>query len=75
MKKKKHYISWENLKLTQNNTFNYVFCNKIFPYYHFLPNFLKNDWIFINYGLFLREKYSLQLYCFQFCKYVKNIQI
>ena len=27
--------------------------------------FLKNDWIFINYGLFSRRKYSLQL-SFQF---------
>ena len=30
--------------------------------------FLKNAWILINHGLFFREIYTLQLYCFQFRK-------
>ena len=27
--------------------------------------FFKNDWIFIDRGLFFQGKYSLQLYCLQ----------
>ena len=41
----------KNFKPTKNISFNNIFCNRIFPYYHFLPIF-KNDWIFINHGLF-----------------------
>ena len=28
--------------------------------------FSKNNWIFINHGLFFREKITLQFYCFEF---------
>ena len=48
----------QNLNLTKNNNFNNDLWNRIFPYYRFLPVF-KNDWIFINHGLFIRGKYSL----------------
>ena len=34
----KNIVSYENNpKHTKNNTFNNVFCNRIFPYYRFLP--------------------------------------
>ena len=45
-----------NSKLTKNNTFNNVF----------VIQFLKNYWIFIDHGLFYREKYYLQLLYFEF---------
>ena len=39
---KKNIIFYEkNLKLSKNNTFNNVFCNRIFTYYPFLPIFWK----------------------------------
>ena len=40
--KRENIIFYEkHLKLTKNNTFNNVFCNKIFPCYPFLPIFLE----------------------------------
>ena len=36
--KKRHYFLWKQFK-TKNNTFNEVFCNRIFLYYRFLQNF------------------------------------
>ena len=54
----------KNLKLTDKNTFNNGFCNKIchsITSYEFFINY----WIFINHGLFFRGKYSLQLYYLQ----------
>ena len=53
----------KHLKLTKNNTFNGVFCNRIFSYYRFLTTF-QSDWISMNHGLFFWGKDSLQLYCF-----------
>ena len=60
-RRKKIYFLENYLKLTKNNTFYNVFCNIIFSCYRFL-SFYKNDWIFINYALFFRVKYSLYLY-------------
>ena len=61
--RKNNIFNENNLKLTKNNTFDHVFCKRIFftiaPY-----QFLKSDWIFINHGLFFQGKYSLQFYCF-----------
>ena len=39
--KKKHYFLWQNSKVTNNDTFNNVFSNKIFPYHRFLLIFKK----------------------------------
>ena len=61
---RKNIIFYEiNLKHTETNTFEIEF---------FLTSYkiLKNHWIFINHGLFYRGRYSLQLYCFQFYKYI-----
>ena len=38
-KRKNTIFYGKNFKLTKNNTFNNVFCNKIFPFYRFLPIF------------------------------------
>ena len=34
---RKNILHTKNLKLTKNNTFNNVFCNRIFPYFCFAP--------------------------------------
>ena len=31
----------KNLKFSKNNTFDNIFCNRIFPYYRFLPIFFQ----------------------------------
>ena len=45
----------KNSNLTKNNTLNNVFCNQNYSLLSLLTNFLKNDWILINHGLFLGE--------------------
>ena len=60
MEEKTLFFYKQNLKLNKNNTFNNLFCNRIFPYYHFLPIFGKlldfyKSWL-------LRGKYSLKLF-------------
>ena len=73
----KNNIFFFNVELTENNTFNDVFCNRIFPQYCFLPIF-KNDWIFLNHGLcFLWKIFStiLLLPILKVCKKSSDIPI
>ena len=46
----------KNVKVTKNNTFNNVFCNRFFLTIASC-RFFKNDWIFINHGLFFQGEY------------------
>ena len=56
----------------KHNTFTNFF---VIEFFHTITyyQFLRNDWIFRNHGLFFRNKYSLQLYHLQFLKIKNNI--
>ena len=53
--RKSNILYFENFKITKNNTFNNVFYNQNYSLLSLLTNFLKNDWILINHGLFFGE--------------------
>ena len=64
---RKNIFYVRKLILTKNNILITFFLLEFFliPASHM---FFKNDWIFINHGLFFRGKYILQSYFFQFWK-------
>ena len=57
--KRKNIIIYEkDLKLAKSNTFNNVFCNRIFLYYCFLSTFLKLLGFYKSWLIFSRELFS-----------------
>ena len=64
---------FKKLKLTKNNTFNNVFCNRIYFYNRFLPIF-KNEWNFIKRGLFSQGNFLYNSTVFNFENKLKNFK-